>query len=98
MPRRASVKSRVRTYPLALRRQGKRRRMVFLRLVSARGGGMHQAMTNVRHFIQSVRIMLRTLAIAGWGAGRWMALAAMVVAGCPASAAAQAPKLPAGFV
>src|ERR1044072_500637 len=98
MPRRASVKSRVRTYPLALRRQGKRRQMVFLRPVSARVGSMHQAMTNVRHFIQSVRIMLRALAIAGWDAGGRMALAAIVVAGCPANAAAQASKLPAGFV
>jgi D-alanyl-D-alanine dipeptidase len=72
--------------------------MVFLRLVSARVGAMHQAMTNVRHFIQSVRIMSRALAIAGWGAGGRMALAAIVAAGCPASAAAQASKLPAGFV
>ena len=59
---------------------------------------MHQAMKNVRHFIQSVRIMLRALAIAGRGAGRPMAFAAIFAAGCLASAAAQAPKLPAGFV
>ena len=72
--------------------------MVFLRLVSARVGAMHQAMKNVRHFIQSVWIMLRALEIAARGAGRRMALAAIVAAGCLASAAAQAPKLPAGFV
>ena len=59
---------------------------------------MHQAMKNVRHFIQSVRIMSWALVIAGKGAGRPMALAAIVAAVCLASAAAQAPKLPAGFV
>jgi len=41
---------------------------------------MHQAMKNVRHFIQSVGIMLRALAIAGKGAERRMALAAIVSA------------------
>ena len=59
---------------------------------------MHQAMKNVRHFIQSVRIMSWALAIAGRGAGRRMALVAIFAAGCLAGAAAQAPKLPAGFV
>jgi D-alanyl-D-alanine dipeptidase len=59
---------------------------------------MHQAMKNARHFIQSVRIMMRALAIAGRGAGGRMAIAAIVAAGGLASAAAQAQKLPAGFV
>jgi D-alanyl-D-alanine dipeptidase len=72
--------------------------MVFLRLVSAKVGAMHQAMKNVRHFIQSVRIMSWALVIAGRGTGRRMALAAIFAAGCLAGAAAQAPKLPAGFV
>jgi len=38
------------------------------------------------------------LAIAGRGLGRRMAFAAIVAAGCLANAAAQTPKLPAGFV
>src|SRR5258705_10459843 len=59
---------------------------------------MHQAMKNVRHFIQSVRIMSWALVIAGRGAGRRIALAAIVAAVCLASAAAQAKKLPASFV
>jgi D-alanyl-D-alanine dipeptidase len=59
---------------------------------------MYQALTNVRLFIQSVRITLRVLAIAGNGTGRRVALAAIFAAGCLSSAAAQAPKLPAGFV
>src|SRR3954471_12549018 len=59
---------------------------------------MHRAMKNVRHFIQSVRIMSWALVIAGKGAGRPIALAAIVAAVCLASAAAQAQKLPAGFV
>jgi D-alanyl-D-alanine dipeptidase len=59
---------------------------------------MHQAMKNVRHFIQSVRIMSWALVITGRGAGRRIALAAIVAAVCLASAAAQAQKLPAGFV
>jgi D-alanyl-D-alanine dipeptidase len=59
---------------------------------------MHQAMKKVRLFIQSVRIMLWALAIAGGGQGRRMALAAIFAAGCLANAAAQTPKLPAGFV
>jgi D-alanyl-D-alanine dipeptidase len=59
---------------------------------------MHQALTNVRLFLQSVRITLRALATAGRGTGRRVALAAIFAVGCLASAAAQAPKLPAGFV
>ena len=46
---------------------------------------MHQAMKNVRHFIQSVRIMLWALVIAGRGAARRMALAAIFAAGCLAA-------------
>jgi D-alanyl-D-alanine dipeptidase len=59
---------------------------------------MYQALTNVRLFLQSVRITLRALAIAGGGTGRRVALAAIFAVGGLASAAAQAPKLPAGFV
>ena len=58
---------------------------------------MHQAMKNVRHFIQSVRIM-SGIGDRRQGCGKRMALAAIFAAGCLASAAAQAPKLPAGFV
>ena len=61
-------------------------------------GARHSGLENVRHFIQSVRIMSWALVIAGKGAGRPMALAAIVAAVCLASAAAQAQKLPAGFV
>jgi D-alanyl-D-alanine dipeptidase len=59
---------------------------------------MHQVMKNVRHFIQSVGTLVWALAITGRGAGRRMALAAIFAVGGLASAAAQAPKLPAGFV
>jgi zinc D-Ala-D-Ala dipeptidase len=59
---------------------------------------MHQAMKNAQHFVQSVRITLRLLAKSGRGTGRRMALAAVFVASCQAGVAAQAQKLPAGFV
>jgi len=59
---------------------------------------MHQAMKNVRHFAQSVRITLRVLAISRWAAGRLVALAAIFGLSCVAIAAAHAQKLPAGFV
>lgn len=59
---------------------------------------MHQVKKNAPHFIQSLRITLPVLAIPGRGAGRRIGLAALFVAGSIASAAAQAHKLPAGFV
>ena len=67
MPCRASVKSPVWTYPLGLRRQGKRPRKVLpgdrFRLGWRDRRALHQAMENVGHFIQSVRIPSRTLLI-----------------------------------
>jgi D-alanyl-D-alanine dipeptidase len=59
---------------------------------------MHQATKNLRHFVHFFRVRLRALATVGSGAARRMALAAVVMAGCLPGAAAQAPKLPAGFV
>src|SRR5689334_23552264 len=59
---------------------------------------MHQAMNNAQDFVQTVRIGLLAPAGACRGAGRWVALAAILAAGSAASGAAQAQKLPAGFV
>jgi D-alanyl-D-alanine dipeptidase len=59
---------------------------------------MHPDSKNPRHFIQSVRILLRAFATAASGAARQTAVAAIITAGCLSGAAAQAPKLPAGFV
>jgi D-alanyl-D-alanine dipeptidase len=98
MPGRASVKSGPRTYPLGLLAQGKRAQTVFLPLVSARVGPMHPDSKNPRHFIQSVRILSWALAATAGGAARRTALAAIVTAGCLSCTAAQAQKLPAGFV
>jgi D-alanyl-D-alanine dipeptidase len=59
---------------------------------------MHPDPKNPRHFIQSVRILLRALATAASGAAWRTAVAAIIMAGCLAGATAQSPKLPAGFV
>ena len=59
---------------------------------------MHQAIENAQDFVESVRSGLLALAGVGRGAGRWVALAAIYAAGCGPSGAAQAQKLPAGFV
>src|SRR5688572_11735915 len=78
MPRRASYKSGVRTYPLALRRQGKRPEGRPWRAIQLGWRTVHQAMEKVRLFGRMV------LAVIGAGS-------------CLASAA-QAQRLPAGFV
>lgn len=59
---------------------------------------MHPAPKNLRHFTPSAGIALRTLARAAGRAARWPALAAIVTVTCLSGAAAQSPKLPAGFV
>jgi D-alanyl-D-alanine dipeptidase len=59
---------------------------------------MHPDSKNPRHFIQSVRILSCGLATAAGGSARRTALVAIVMAECLSGAAAQAQKLPAGFV
>jgi D-alanyl-D-alanine dipeptidase len=56
-------------------------------------------MKNVPHFVRSFRTAaLRILAVAGGRAGRHIARAAIIAAGCAAGFPAQAQKLPADFV
>ena len=59
---------------------------------------MHPDSKNPRHFIQSVRILSCGLATAAGDSARRTALVAIVMAECLSGAAAQAQKLPAGFV
>ena len=61
-------------------------------------GPMRHTPKNLRHFIQFVGLMVRASASVGHGAAGRIALAAMAAAGCLLGAAAQAQKLPAGFV
>jgi D-alanyl-D-alanine dipeptidase len=59
---------------------------------------MRQTPKNLRHFLQSVRLLVRASTSVGQGASGRISLAAIVAAGCLSAAAAQSPKLPAGFV
>src|SRR3954466_11897838 len=59
---------------------------------------MHRVMKNARHFMRSIRTMAGASVATGGGAVRRMALAAIIMAVGVTGAAAQVPRLPAGFV